>query len=231
MTQINGPTTLYKYRRFDELDLRLITHSEIWFSCAKPFNDPFDTSLSYNYDDHDGKMGGEWTRWADKQINSHLSPQEREKIRLERLSLLKNPKYLEKMRNEVIEYNYNKFGICPLARRPDNLLLWAHYSEKHTGFCVGISTSKLDEWMNEQTKENVQLDRLKVKYRKQAPNYNFFEVTMRNDIKHIASLISTKFKDWSYEEEWRLVLWERVDEAKSIGYDAITIMLKLESYF
>jgi hypothetical protein len=222
-----APPILFKYRRFDVdgRHLRLITHSELWFACAKDFNDPFDTSFGYNFEGIDSEIGERWARNAVEKFESHLTPPQREERARIRITEIRNdPSYTEQSKREFIETNYNTFGICSLSATKDNLLLWAHYSHNHTGFCVGLSVDYLYEFSKRLVKNNDLLDLYKVNYTNAVPNPNFYESMLKTeeDTESLVPFIATKFNDWRYEQEYRLIFWHNVNKTLSVNHQAIS---------
>lgn len=220
----NAPSILYKYRFFDQKEkhLQLITHSELWFSCANKFNDPFDISFTFNFDGLNTELAERWAKKLVKRDEPNLTPAQCEKKALTRLSEIRgDSNYSDHMKKEFIEINYDTFGICSLCERNDNLLIWAHYSQNHTGFCVGLSVKHLDTLSRGFVKEKSLLDLHKVRYSRTLPNPNFFESMLSDDDNCILDFITTKFTDWSYEQEYRLVFWDYVNKALNVDYSAI----------
>lgn len=99
----------------------------------------------------------------------------------------------------------NPLGILSLSETSDNLLMWAHYAQDHTGFVIGFDAQH--EWFRQGrayykdpilgTAEHLGLDGLqRVDY---SPN---FPITGRpREIPHRAFV--TKSSDWCYEREIR----------------------------
>ena len=132
----NIPQTLYKHLCFDKdgHGLEVITDATLWFTSAKSFNDPFDVAFSYNYDDPTGELAEKWSHRAVEKYCRQMTPEARELFRKERLPIITSPENLNKEKERVIGRFHSNFGICSLTASHDNLLMWSHYSEKHTGF-------------------------------------------------------------------------------------------------
>jgi len=221
------PKTVFKYRRFDEegRSLRLISHSELWFASPRTFNDPFDASTTYNFDDPTGALVDRWSIEAIDRMYPASSPIERAVFRQSRLPLFRDRDYLEKTRRKFVEQDYNDFGICSLAGSCDNSLMWSHYADSHKGFCVGLSGIELIRFCAEMYIDGVLIDFEKVDYSIGPPKLNFFEsmIAVYTDNKReILRLYKTKSDRWNYEEEWRMILWRSDQRAYDIGFGAIT---------
>lgn len=76
-------------------------------------------------------------------------------------------------------------GLLCFSRRWRNPLLWSHYAEKHRGICLGFDVAN----------DNPLRVRYASKRVKLRPQLNF---------ETAETLLCTKYKAWSYEEEFRL---------------------------
>ena len=75
--------------------------------------------------------------------------------------------------------------VC-FSRKWQNPLLWSHYADKHKGLCLGFDVVKSHT--------------LPIIYRKNRKPCQRKEF----DIDFMLELLSTKYTDWSYEDETRL---------------------------
>ena len=109
----------------------------------------------------------------------------------------------------------NVVGILSLSATPDNLLLWAHYAEEHTGFVLVLDDSydffKGDEQLLGFVKPEP------VVYRSKRPRTTIEEASM-------LELFFIKGSDWEYEQEWRYLKFrdeadERCEEANTPPID------------
>lgn len=101
------------------------------------------------------------------------------------------------------------FGISCFAKRNDNILMWSHYADKHTGFCVEYDLSKMKS-------QEAKLMLYPVIYSKKRPllPLSMFDFSNIKDVKvaegvfpyaDIAESLLTKSAIWQYEEEWRII--------------------------
>jgi len=206
----NRPKILYKYRFFDidGYHIDSLVNNSIWFTSANKFNDPFDCSIIYQFDGNKRLR----RRCADHFLRReypNLTNQQREKFIESKIKKIDNdPKYLREMIEYLINANYNQFGICCFTPYYDNLLMWAHYSNNHEGFCVGIKLSKIRELQTELSKRNELLELFKIKYSKKMPLINFYRAMLsQEENDSLTPLITTKSNHWRYENEFRLIYW------------------------
>lgn len=93
----------------------------------------------------------------------------------------------------------NSLGIICLSESYDNVLMWAHYSNKHTGICVEYDFTNVDEMLLSSL--------LPVEYKKERP---IVTNDLYKDKKKLSfNLLSSSYiksKDWKYEKEWRILL-------------------------
>jgi hypothetical protein len=198
---IDTPPILYKYRNFDSKGhyLKLIQDGELWFSSARAFNDPFDSALQYQFKDNPEGIKRKWAEDFLKRYKPHLDRKERRKIVREKLKEIDSA-YIEKQIQYQVELNYKNYGICSFTEIRDDLLMWAHYSDHHRGFCVGIDTNELLQCQLALHMGNMQLTKLvKVIYSSTMPSINFFETMLNHNTNDTVTLLTTKSIHWSYE--------------------------------
>ncbi len=184
--------------------LCIITDGTMKFSHPDEFNDPFDCRPDVDI------------RAISKQVKKSISQEdidqiiEHEKGKLSPADrLIERRKYLNKQQfseDDYFKIMNDRVGICSLSRNPLNLLMWAHYASKHTGFVVEFSVPTIISHESEQFKtyEDYYFDGfqllipLEVHYEKDKPVVNSDEETHK---KHFL----TKSIDWQYEEEERVL--------------------------
>lgn len=103
-----------------------------------------------------------------------------------------NDKHTELRTESIIKNAIKDIGVLCLTKKPDNLLMWAHYSKGHTGICLQFDHKEASK-IYEKTD--------KVIYSTEYPKLNF-AVDPENTWKKI---LFTKSVQWKYEEEWRLI--------------------------
>ncbi|MEQ1622547.1 MAG: DUF2971 domain-containing protein [Methylococcales bacterium] len=168
--------------------LSAIKDGTIKFAHAKEFNDPFDCSPEVDVNKLSDSFAG--NKEFFKQIGSQLrlSPAQR---------IQEKPKQIKKLEthlfNNPAEILNNDIGICCLSRNPLNLLMWAHYATKHTGFVVEFSIPIKSTTYD----DHLCLVPFPVEYKNERPiikNHKWFK-----------EQLLTKGKDWEYEQEERVL--------------------------
>lgn len=86
-------------------------------------------------------------------------------------------------------------GIVCLTRDHDNFLMWSHYANSHTGFCIGFE----DNFTESIEDRGVEGD---VKYVNSFPRFNYYTDTEEDYLK---AVYLHKGEPWAYEKEYRVV--------------------------
>jgi hypothetical protein len=194
---------LYKYCSPERLDI--LQNCQVRFTQPNKFNDPFELLPSYT-----DKVSSEyafmnWGEGIDKSYRElrmagfnlpaldkfeESKNTSKEKI-LNRLST--DPYYANLMLWGSVYPLFSSIfvGVLCLTEKPNNLLMWSHYASSCKGFVIGFDTT--NNWFNGNTGHNGLYTIQKVKYDDKRPSEKLDEA------------IFAKGKDWSYEEEWRII--------------------------
>lgn len=174
--------TLYKYcsvstssqmsRAIDLLNGR------IYFSAPANFNDPFELSAKVNI--------------SSSPLLGTLSQKEKNEIL--RIFRLRPPTALSDDWKE-------KVGILCLSEDPANILMWSHYSNNHSGICIGFDT-------DQKPFSSAKM----VNYSDERPAADFNS----DSEKLFSRVLLTKSKHWSYEREWRSI--KRTIESEELNF-------------
>jgi hypothetical protein len=99
-----------------------------------------------------------------------------------------------------------EIGVLSLTEKPCNLLMWAHYANKHKGFVIEFDDKHrfFDQRTNyKELREHL----IKVRYSQQRPEFIFFDTNLsdsENFDNLINNLLCVKSDHWEYEQEWRM---------------------------
>lgn len=189
---MNIPSHLYKYRSLrtkadKEHTSRILTHNEIYFAKRKKFNDPFDCnfhiSCGTDFNTYKARL---------KQLNPNMQEEEIDKQTRKDLQPKIIRKRERKINNDIRRIN-ETFGVFSMSAKRDNLLMWSHYADHHKGICIEFKTThgKL-----------FGCDILNVEYDVKCP---IFTVCDDMNLERVKKFVRTKFLDWAYEEEWRII--------------------------
>lgn len=112
------------------------------------------------------------------------------------LPIYDNLEFLEKQLKKTTKSVIDCTGVLCLTTRINSLPMWAHYANNANGYAVEYS--KLEEVFNNE-KESVFGNLVKVEYQENRATMTFEPDTFRG-------MFFSKFDDWSYENEIRVVL-------------------------
>jgi hypothetical protein len=85
-----------------------------------------------------------------------------------------------------------EIGLLCFSRNWDNLLLWSHYGDSHTGICLGFDILEGEPGINYDTDVLYQPNLLQIR----GPEDVNYDLANR--------LLRTKHENWSYEQEVRM---------------------------
>lgn len=170
--------TLYKYYHPESFDFICVEDGvSLRFSQPEILNDPFDSNLKNSPFNNDEIQQIE-------KIYSDLNFSKKEEVI--RKITNENPESIQEIINKSINSTY---GILSLSKEEKSRLMWAYYSEKHTGFM--ISFKKLNLKISEFSSGDVF-------YEKSRPDYkNMSEADIEKSL-------FIKDEDWHHESEYRI---------------------------
>ncbi len=103
----------------------------------------------------------------------------------------------KKKKNEHREYE-RRLGVFCGSTKNDDILMWSHYSNSHTGFCVGLDFKRLDKFISDKFPNGKSMMK-EVIYDEKMPvlkSYNEDEMA-----EYLISRMITKSIHWEYEKE------------------------------
>lgn len=101
---------------------------------------------------------------------------------------------LQKQILKVLREHWTKrLGFISFSAHWRSPLMWAHYAESHAGVCLGIDVTEEDKIR----KMVYEPERLKGLFEASKPNAGA-------DEESLLKVLTTKYKQWEYEDEWRI---------------------------
>lgn len=204
----------YKYQPINQKVLENLKKGQLYFSHPTTFNDPFDSKINYY---HKGKKE-QWFNLFKNNNKSQAEAEEYLKFNISRgwytqegFYIIFDPKNDDyRSQNERLLHGDFHIAGLPLiacfSEVNNNILMWSHYANNHKGICLCFSSKKESDYYTMVLNSNKYLhpEFVKVKYQNSLPDrYNMFD--LERD-KHIVQHLTTKFSDWQYEHEWRIIL-------------------------
>ncbi|MBK5273798.1 MAG: DUF2971 domain-containing protein [Desulfuromonadales bacterium] len=103
-------------------------------------------------------------------------------------------------------------GVYSLSETPLDELLWAHYGDSHTGFCIeynleplALGASYADKWMEKFWRTNT-LNCFRIQYQDFVPEIHLGSVgSVNDDCDVFQTLLGYKSTRWNYEREVRII--------------------------
>lgn len=214
---------LYKY--VDPSRTDILSRGLIRFTQPRHFNDPFEMSPYISAIATEDEICAIFDQKHESEIEEQYKKRNRNyrrKISLDEFSkrfpkdemlplVLESSKgrALDKAKEQLDDAMTNSIGILCLTKKPDNLLMWAHYAKSHTGMVIEFEVT--DDFLIKQYESNEKLESVgikidedyrclkKINYSELRPN-----ITVSN-VKNFDQFL-VKSSDWSYEEEWRILM-------------------------
>lgn len=185
---------IYKYTPHNKCHkYDIIKHKELWFANIDSLNDPLDSNLTYRQKYNPDEIKEYWENFiADKPAFKSLD---------EVLSKWGDNESFTREQTRIFEYIKSKIGVLCMSKTPKNILMWAHYANRHQGIVYGFDADLFGFSENKDTTNNP--------YHIVYPcnrKYGVLSYTKEGDDKRqqeFVKLLTTKAKDWEYEKEVR----------------------------
>lgn len=188
-----NPSSLFKYRELNKNSIQSLIDNKVWHSKPESFNDPFDCKFPKVIEHSDEELTKHLNRCAKSQGKQEsYTPEFIKKTgRKEYDDMLEG--YKKKMANAGV------FSLS--AAGPTEPLMWAHYADKHYGFCIEYER-KPNNSLNCDNCFNVTYTEPEEAIISMLDTF-FQEDEIRE--KAMLKILTSKVKSWSYENEWRLI--------------------------
>lgn len=173
---------VYKFREFNEFTYKIILDSEFYFASPRSFNDPFDCNLSYREEYSIREIDEAYenlanTKYTKEQLHSMYGSNSDEFVRS-----------FGKLNEQLVSLS----GILSLSKSNNNITMWSHYAKNHTGLVFELHVNEDFDFFNGYSIVNYSKDYEKLSYTK-------------DDEKELYNALITKYTDWEYEEEIRII--------------------------
>jgi hypothetical protein len=186
----NFPAKLYKYGCKIEYLKEILLDNRIYCSSPFDFNDPFEFRPRLDCGNTRQELEGTIKTLGDM-LRKKYKALDENSIRAEAERIIKKIQQSPDPMNDYTQL-LSRAGVYCLSAKKDNLLMWAHYGNKHKGFCLEFSTEPKGSFF-----DNAE----KVEYKS---NYPVVRIFVADNLEWGKESILTKSVDWTYEEEWRL---------------------------
>lgn len=186
---------LYKYFPPNTNSFKSLINAGLWCDRYLSMNDPFESLAIIE------------RVYSKEQINHFRSLAKKseivEYIELSKLDDNIISDYMNSIRNHFLENDYH---FASLSESYDNILLWSHYCQSHTGFVLAIEIDENDSHVQKvRYKNNLQdfdvewffsINEAQLEKEEESKNSKF--------VNYLLSDFAIKSEHWSYENEWRI---------------------------
>lgn len=212
--------------------LQKLSRKKIWLSDPKNFNDPFDIRLNLENLNRRGPFNDE-ARLRDAMhallkdnpeapqhwfYNDHL---------LESVQKWINQSISSYMLEQAIQARFDEFGVSCFTPIWNHGLMWSHYADSHTGYCIEYCVKDLTLNLSNQR----MFSSFHVEYTSKLPTVCISEALF-SPHQTLSRMLATKSIEWSYEQEWRLVHLEKkatyVETPEGMEISALIVGLKAQ---
>ncbi|WP_428303677.1 DUF2971 domain-containing protein [Lacipirellula sp.] len=185
------PERLWKYRPWNAFTRSLVVDGSLYHATVEELNDPFE----FRWRERMPTTIEGQRKYVDAVCDEVMPRQDRKTRKRQREF------WMRQLRERVKHYDCGiglaplqfALGVLCLSKVPDNISMWSHYAARHSGVCVGISTSKVSRRRFYPVHYTDELPTL------EADQY------LNRDAKTFVQLSLTKARLWQYEKEWRSI--------------------------
>lgn len=209
------PTHFYRYRSLSagaaEHVERTICHSELYFPKPLSFNDPFDCRPSFLFTATDEELTAYYRRLLKKykpQLNREQRRKEAKSMLGDWERDLRNPEAFKWVHQQHTKQITEQIGVLCLSCVRNDILMWSHYADSHRGICLEFD-GRFEFFAHAQ----------EVKYPPLRPRINPFR---QDRVEMMEAALLTKSEHWAYEQEWRLVQYEKGPGVYRFPAEALT---------
>lgn len=228
------PKILYKYKKCDDGAREMLKNNQVRFTNPLLFNDPFDCAALDLKSALDNFREEQIIKLASLKFRTPLQMLTEEDIQLVRNEA---PEMAESNAaiEEYVNYVSTDMGILALSACNNSILMWSHYADFHRGFCIGFLTNS-EDFPQEAIKKVIYSEPRKMDFMEQfrqsfqshrAEKLSGEQLEKQFYEKLTEQTILTKYIDWKYEQEWRVIAKQGVGTYSDTSIANIIFGLKM----
>ncbi len=185
---MSAPSSIYKYYSPAIRNLECVENNVMWYSAASRFNDPFELDIFIDEESLFRSLLKSVPEAKGIRPGSYLWNESRKKIKTS----------LKGLRN-TFEQIKNTTGIACFSEAEDSILMWSHYANNHTGFCVEYDLLRFARQLC--------FSPIPVVYdsNKACLEEMSFQNAEKLGMSMLINSMSRKAPFWEYEHEWRII--------------------------
>lgn len=193
---IPTPEVVYRYRhlvgKHREWTEKIITESILHFASPTTFNDPFDCKVHYRKLTATNSELKKRYGSVLKNKLPHCNRAQRRGKAVKDLKGFNRKNFLISM-TDGFQATVDKVGVLSLSKFRDNIVMWSHYAESHTGLCLGFSTAVDPDFFARCRPMDYVIE------------YPVIEMIRDSSERQVEAFLRTKAIGWKYEDEWRII--------------------------
>lgn len=209
---------LYRFEKDEPKRIESLENGKLWMSLPSVFNDPLDCRLKLDDKTDMSTFKIERLKSAARELYQQYGESGWRACLLDESVIAKIQEWIDDPDNfygqhpdgtsknppflDLIEQKIKGFGIQCFSEVCDSPLMWSHYANVHTSFCIEYECNQMDVV----SRSNGDFSIFPAIYTSQLPEFTLNEVLFTPD-EVTSRLIATKSDHWSYEREHRLVFF------------------------
>ena len=185
---------LYKYGSINKYSKTLFSSNKLYFAAPSELNDPFECRPLFTFDGTAEQIM-EWHVGMMRKQNPKLPEEEARAIaeQTHESGGYKNPEAWQTISKDIVDKLSKEIGLFCMSEKNDDILMSSHYGDDHKGYCLQFKATDDTPVFGAAQQ---------VSYQDDYPVVDFFNTP--NDAQ-VQRIFLTKFSDWRYEREWRIV--------------------------
>ncbi|WP_166167700.1 DUF2971 domain-containing protein [Acinetobacter sp. SA01] len=205
--------SIYRFEPDNCTRIKQLEEGKLYISDPKEFNDPFDFHLdikdlsdrTFEMDDFQKIIDFIYKNkliYKYYILNKNIEKNIEEIFSQNRFTPDSLPKLCSMIKNHILTFGVQCFSLdCNIP------LQWAHYSKSHKGFCIEYNLRKMDL-----VSQNNGYAIYDVSYINKLPSICISEALLTPH-QAIGKLLATKTVDWAYEQEIRIINFEKQSQS------------------
>lgn len=203
MKELNNSNFLFKFQKCGDRLNESLKNNTIFFSSIENFNDPFETMFSIkSWNNHAAGEDYFYDRIFPHTALARVDKQEHHTIiKSRREGPAKEIMLHDDLRNSILAMIRDLYGVACFSSSHDELLMWSHYSNIGNGVCLIFDKEIL---FNKNIDGYPRIEQVNYLDKLPAIDVRLSENRIHFDI---TPLITSKRKNWSYENEIRAFIY------------------------
>ena len=191
---------IYRYLTLNKFSKQMLRNHEFYCSIPENVNDPFDSKAIFD----DAGSESDYIKHYRMCLDAN-HPNLSDEAKVAKINRMVNSEWWQRsesraevfkdFRRKNIE-RFNNFGMVCFSKKKDNILMWSHYANGHSGFCLEFDRALLQKYCCAPFED--------VRYK--LTTFSELVSSMGKGHEIAKHLLLSKAKDWKYEAEVRMIV-------------------------